>query len=48
VLVLLIPDAVVLFIDSQFTVIKPLECLEHNLIRSLSPRSHSLESYLSD
>jgi hypothetical protein len=42
----LIPDAVVVFIDSQFTVIKPLECLEHNLIRSLSHRSHSLKSYL--
>jgi hypothetical protein len=37
-----IPDVVVLFIDSQFTVMKLLECLEHNLIRSLSPRSHSL------
>jgi tetrahydromethanopterin S-methyltransferase subunit B len=42
----LIPGVVVLFIGSQFTVIKLLECLEHNLIRSLSPRSHSLESYL--
>jgi hypothetical protein len=47
-LVFSIPDAVVLFIGSQFTVIKLLECLEHNLIRSLSPRSHSLESYLSN
>jgi hypothetical protein len=37
-----IPDAVVLFIDSQFAAIKLLECLEHNLIRSLSPRSYSL------
>jgi hypothetical protein len=37
-----IPDVVVLFIDSQFTVMKLLECLEHNLIRSLSPRSHIL------
>jgi hypothetical protein len=45
---LLIPGVVVLFIGSQFTVIKLLECLEHNLIRSLSPRSHSLESYLSN
>jgi hypothetical protein len=44
----LIPGIVVLFIGSQFTVIKLLECLEHNLIRSLSPRSHSLESYLSN
>jgi hypothetical protein len=32
----------VLFIDSQFTVVKLLECLEHNLIRSLSPKSHCL------
>jgi hypothetical protein len=47
-LVFSIPDAVVLFIGSQFTVIKLLECLEYNLIRSLSPRSHSLESYLSN
>jgi hypothetical protein len=48
VLVFLIPDAVILFIGSQFTVIKLLECLEHNLIRNLSPRSHSLEFYLSN
>jgi len=47
-LLVLIPGVVVLFIGSQFTVIKLLECLEHNLIRSLSPRSHSLESYLSN
>jgi hypothetical protein len=47
-LLVLIPSVVVLFIGSQFTVIKLLECLEHNLIRSLSPRSHSLESYLSN
>jgi hypothetical protein len=30
----------------RLTVIKLLKYLEHNLIRSLSPRSHSLESYL--
>jgi hypothetical protein len=37
-----IPDVVVLFMGSQFTIMKLLECLEHNLIRILSPRSHSL------